>query len=444
MASARLAYIAHRLRTTFWLVPGLMTAAAAAAAVGGVALDRTRFAEGLAARIPAAEINIEGARLILSTIAGATITVASLVFSLTFVALTLISQQLGPRLVLIVMRDRVTQVVLGTFVATFVYSLLVLRVIGTDDSPDFVPHLSVTFAIMAAFASFALVIYFVHHLAGAIQADMVIYEMGRELDDAIAAIFGSDRAATGAVPEDVEPPGLKRLIRSEAAGYVQALEVDEAVAVAHRSDCLIRLLVRPGHFVGRGEVIAAVSGLTREGADVDAAVRSLVVLGPQRTPAQDLEFRIDGLAEIAMRALSPGINDPNTAIASIDRLGNALRRALEGEPPDPTVRDADGRPRVLLHPHSFRDLLDASFRGIRQAGQGKPAILIRLAEALIRLADRAVRDEDRDAIRRHIEVIERAAARLTEEPDDREDVERRLQALRTAIAAGPSQPPGKS
>lgn len=419
-----------------------MTASAAAAAVLGVALDRTRFAAGVAARIPAAEINIEGARLILSTIAGATITVASLVFSLTFVALTLISQQLGPRLVLIVMRDRVTQAVLGTFVATFVYSLMVLRVIGTDDHPDFVPHLSVTFAIVAAFASFALVIYFVHHLAGAIQADMVIFRMGRELDDAIAKVFrgdgrnGGTRSATAAATPEW-------LVRSTHGGYVEAIEINDAVALARRADCVVRLLVRPGHFVGRGEAVAAIAGGRDDDGHLAAELRSLIVLGPRRTPAQDLEFRVDGLAEIAMRALSPGINDPHTATACIDRLGDALSRALEGEPPNQIIRDAGGVERVVRHPLAFGDLLDAAFRGIRQAGAEKPVILIRLCEALTRLADLARRAEDRNALDHHRAIIARAAARLTEEPSDRDDVERRLAKLRDTLGGADGSAPAR-
>ena len=179
-----------RLRSSFWFLPAIMACGAVLLAHGTVALDETGAVRG-GVEVPSWVYSggAQGASTLLGAIAGSMITIAGVVFSMTLVALSIASSQLGPRLLQGFMRDATNQVVLGTFVSTFLYCLLVLRTIRREIEVAFVPHMSVTLGVLLAVASVAVLIYFIHHVSVSIQADEVIARVCRELFDGIDRLF---------------------------------------------------------------------------------------------------------------------------------------------------------------------------------------------------------------------------------------------------------------
>lgn len=382
----------------------------------------------------------EGARAVLAAIAGSMVTVASLVFSMTLVTLQLASSQLGPRLIARFMRDRINQVVLGTFIATFLYALLVLQTVTESGAQPFVPHLSLTVALALTLLSLGWLVYFIHHVADSIQADTVIAGVAADLAHALdhlhprLAADGGAVAATAPVPADVlSNPATP--VPAAHGGYVQAIDTQALARLARQHDLVIEMLRRPGHFVIVGRPLMRAWPAARVCEEVIEAAADKVVLGPKRTPTQDLEFLIDTLVEIAVRALSPGINDPRTAMTCIDRLAEALAHFMRTGSKPPLINDEDGALRLILHPTTLDGAIDGAFNQIRQAATGHVAVLIRMIGALGELADSAVTAEQRSAVARHADMVRRACRRSIVEPEDRADVERALRRLDAALAA---------
>ena len=323
----RLGYWWEALRGSFWLLPAAMTAAAIGLSFAAVAVDRATEAEELFGWTYRG--GPDGARGVLATIAGSMVTVAGVVFSITVVALSLASQQFGPRLIRNFTRDRGNQLVLGTFVATFVYCLLVLRTVNGTGKATFVPELGVTVGVGLALASLGVLIYFIHHVAVSIQASAVVERVGAELDGLIGEVYPEEigeRAEPADRPAEA-PPADARAVRADATGYVVAVDADAVLRVAAGSDLVVHLPTPPGRFVRRGDAVAlvvAAGGRLPDGVEED--LRNAVTVGPTRTGYQDVEFGLLQLTEIAVRALSPGVNDPFTAAECVDRLGDALGR----------------------------------------------------------------------------------------------------------------------
>jgi uncharacterized membrane protein len=249
------------VRTSFWFLPSILTAGAAGLASAGVTLDEVVTIQQLRPLGRWAYTgDAEGASVLLGTIAGSMITVAGVVFSMTLVALSLASSQLGPRLLRNFMRDTTNQVVLGTFFATFVYCLLVLRTIRRSEELEFVPHVSVTGGVLLAMVSLALLIYFIHHVSVSIQANEVVARVGEELLEGIDRLFPEhvgqeDPRLAQAPPATAIPQGFEREARpvgSAGDGYLQLIDTDELMKWAERDDLLLRLEMRPGHYSVRG------------------------------------------------------------------------------------------------------------------------------------------------------------------------------------------------
>ena len=258
------------------------------------------------------------------------------------------------------MRDRITQVVLGTFVATFIYSVLVVRTIrGSDISGGFVPAISVTVAIALALASLVLLIYFIHHVSTSIQASHIIRVIAEDLEGAVPKLYPSE---TGEPLQDISALDAMqergRLTLSlEKSGYLQTIDLDTLMDIARKHDLILNLLVKPGDHLLASSPVAEVWGT----ADLDpktikAALQSLYV-DRERTPAQDIRYQFQQLTDVIVRALSPGINDPFTAINGIDELAAAMllltRRAQVRE----QRQDADGTLRLILPTATFAEIL---------------------------------------------------------------------------------------
>ena len=408
------------LRSSFWFLPSLMAAGAIALSFGTVALDEAVTDKWLRNVGWVYTGGAEGASAVLQTVAGSMITIAGVVFSLTLVALSLASSQFGPRLLRNFMRDTATQLVLGTFVATFLYCLLVLRTIRRATDLSFVPHLSVTTGVLFALASLWVLIFFIHHVAVSIQADQLVARVGGELLQSIDRLYPQDRAATEEDPSgegrvDAVVPGVfqreARALDAPGDGYLQIVDVNALMRAARAEDAILRIERRIGDYVVSGTPLVMVWPGSRLNDKVADHIRGALVLGSQRAPTQDLEFTVLQLVEAAVRALSPGINDPFTAIAVIDRLGSALSRLAARDAPPTAHLDDDHHLRLLTPRITFPELLDTAFNPIRDYGRSSTAVAIRLLETLAVVATFVQRSEDREAVRRHADMIVRATDR---------------------------------
>jgi uncharacterized membrane protein len=438
-----------RLRSGFWFVPGIMTGAAVVFAFASVALDESATVEGwMAEQSWAYTGGAEGASLVLSTIAGSMITIAGVVFSMTLVALSLASSQLGPRLLRNFMRDTRNQVVLGTFIATFVYCLLVLRTIRRAQEAIFVPHLSVTIGVLLAIVSLGVLIYFIHHVSISIQADEVVARVSAELIDGIDRLFPESMGHGAPRPADVLagaalPAAFDREARSVGSaedGYLQTIDPHALMALAKDENALFRLERRPGQYVVMGCPLVSVWPGNRVTEPLEERINSAFILGHQRTAVQDIEFPIHQIVEIAVRALSPGINDPFTAITCVDRLGSALHRLAQREMPSPFRLDEQDRLRVVVPAVTFPEIVNTSFGPIRQYARSSAVVTIRLLESIAVIAGATHRPNDRAALLHQAEMIVRGAREALPEDGDRRVVEECYRdAGRALCAPGESQ-----
>lgn len=426
------------LRGSFWFVPMLMAMGALGLAYVMIFLDGVVDEDWLHGQHWAYTGGAEGATATLSTIASSMITIAGVVFSMTLVALTLASSQLGPRLLRSFMTDRTNQFVLGTFVATFLYSLMILRAIRRGDEGDFVPHLSVALAVVLAVASLGVLVYFIHHVAISIQADNIAARIGEELADSIDQLYpehiGKPVEKTTILPDGFERDAAPLL--SEKDGYVQMIDGDALLALAIKHDVVIRIDRRPGHFVVKGGTLASVWPQRSAITPLQDCVNEAFVLGHHRTPVQDIEFAVNQLVEIAVRALSPGINDPFTAVACVDRLSAALARLAQRDTPSVCRHDKANVLRIVTTANVFSDVADSALNQIRQHSRSSAAVSLRLLEAIAVVAPFTHRATDRSTLQRHAEMIASGcSATLTEEHDRRAVSERLGEALKSIDAA---------
>jgi uncharacterized membrane protein len=389
----------------------------------------------------------EGARVVLSTIVTSMISVTSVVFSITIVALTLAAGQFGSRVLRNFMRDRGNQITLGTFIATFVYAMLVLRTIRGRDDAMFVPPLAMSVGMLLVFLSVGVLIYFIHHVASSIQADSVVGSIARETEEAIERLFpaaigkedpGHERPEAGKrggtrLPTRFEADA--KAVRASRGDHLQIVDQEKLMDLAVENDLVVRLQARPGDFVVQGGVFADV---WKDG-DLDPElldeVREVFVLGESRSLQQDAEFGILQLVEVAVRALSTGINDPFTAITCVDRISSLLCRLSGRTFPGAERFDDDGRLRVVADTSSFGGFVDSGFNQIRQNAEHSMAVLIRMLEALESIGNQVSTDEERRVLKRHAALVMEVG--LSKDPlePDRMDLERAHASATRAIAA---------
>ncbi|CAN5283889.1 DUF2254 domain-containing protein [soil metagenome] len=396
------------LRGTFWFLPLLMVAGAAVLSFITLAIDKTATENGLELTMAwTFTRGPEGSRALLATVAGSMITIASVCFSITIVALQQASSQFGPRILHNFMRDRGNQAVLGTFIAGFTYCLLVLRTVNGTEGNRFVPHLSVTVGLLLALAGVAVLIYFIHHASSSIQAEHVIAGVSRDLDDALDRLFpsklGGEPKRREEMPAEFGNPSVP--VPAGESGYLQAVNVDWLMGIAVKHDLTLKLENRPGEFVIRGNPLANGWPAERMTDEAVSALRNAFYLGNRRTLFQDVEFAIDQLVEIALRALSPGINDPFTALACVDRLGAALATVAGKEIPSAYRYDEEGRLRVVAEGVTPAGIVDAAFHQLRQASRNNAAVTIRLLETIALLGPRVQTRDLREALLTQAEVI---------------------------------------
>jgi uncharacterized membrane protein len=425
------------LRTNLWLVPAIEVLAAVILFVITYSLDRAAY-DG-AFRVPGWAISgsADVARTVLTAIAAAVITVVGVVFSIVIVALTLTSTQFGPRMLRNFIRDRGTQVTLGTFVATFVYAVLTLGSVGQGGHGNFVPHISVTMTLLLMVADLAVLIYFLNHIAVQIQLPQVIAGIAGDLQNAIELQAGDEKAAEDAelavvVIASMDGPG--GVVAAPRSGYLQYIEHETLVELAAQVNAVVHVLYRPGHFIVQGHPYVRVW----PGSAVGLVAHELAgahVTGPYRTLAQDVSFGMDQLVEICIRALSAAVNDTFTALTCIDWIGDSLYKVTGRWQPTRVYRDGEGVVRVIATETTYARLVSRGFEKVRQAGRGMPAVLIRQLDALARIMERTASSQDRQLLLDQAAMIQRLSEGSVDEPSDREDVDRAYRAVLAAYDA---------
>jgi uncharacterized membrane protein len=414
------------LRTTFWLVPTILVVVAALLFLVTFRIDLAAHDHDFTLPFWIRTGSADAGRQVLIAIAAAVITVIGVVFSITILALTLASQQFGPRMMRNFVRDWGNQLTLGVFVGTFVYSVLALGSI----TGNFVPHLSITVAEALLLVDLAVLIYFIHHIAKSIQLPEVIAGIARDLTRAIDSEFpveDPDEATTEltvgrSVPELlqlIDERGV--VVPSSASGYLQFVGYAQLVEIAVRTDSVIRLDHRAGHFIAKGQPLATVwpGGA---GGQVATALSKAHVSGPHRTLMQDPVFAIDQLVEIAIRALSPAVNDTFTALTCIDWLSAGLSQVSSRVLAEGIYRDRFGRVRLIETDPSYARMVNRAFDKVRQSSAGMPAVIIRMLDALSAVASSTVTPEQRHILRRQAEMILRRAEESVFETNDLDDI----------------------
>lgn len=431
----KLLFFWSKLISTFWFVPVFIILIAACLALAFVFLDSkfTLPKEGIGRYLFIG--SVDSARSILSTISGAMIGVAGTVFSITLVALTLASSQFGSRLIKNFMYNRLNQIVLGTYISTFIYCLLVLNAIKENYPVEFIPSLSIMFALFAAVANIILLIVFIHHIAVSIQADKVISDISESLSRNIKTLFPEKMGDEIDEEKDREEDSIKLAFRKKQSfsalrsGYLQYIDDDSFIHLASELDILIELYFRPGDYLVKGVETGMI--FTNDILDEDKIRRlqTQFITGKTRTPEQDAEHAIHQMVEIAARALSPGVNDPYTAITCIDNLTSTMSYLSVVKFPSRYRYDEEGNLRVIADRTTFEGMLDAAFNQIRQFAEGSPAVVIRLMESLITINKFAKRQNHKNAIQKHARMVLNMAKKTFSESNDFKDLQERSQLI---------------
>jgi uncharacterized membrane protein len=422
----------ERLRHNFWVLPAV---GIAAAAVLGLVLPRWDQHLHLADAIT---FNGEAdtARGLLQAIVGVAVSVAGISFSVIVVALVLASQQLSPRVLRSFQRDLVNQAVLAVFLGTAIYSTVVLSAID-EDASDPVPEFAITVAMILAAVSLGLFVLFLHHILRSLNASAVIRRIAAEGQQATEAPY--PRAA-GSNAEDLEQAErvvrerrekwIRHDVHAPRAGYLATVEAGELVELASAADALIEQRCAIGDFAVTGAPIASIWAADRPD-ELARRTSSAFVLNEERTVDHDVAFPIRQLADVALKGLSPGINDPTTAENAMDSVTDSLVRAsLQDWGTDIRVDDAQ-EPRLIVRRPSFDDLVRIGFDQVRRDAADRPSFAVRLLELLADLrefgGELAARSEE--IVRQAEQIRERGVEAAKTGPDREvlEDAHERVQ-----------------
>lgn len=437
----RITFLWFKLLSTFWFRPGALALTAIPIAALTLTLDETAIAPWLTESDVLFRSGIDGARQILTAVIGSLITVTSLVFSITIVALSITASQLGPRLIQLFTKGTATQFVLGSLIANLIFAFIVLRSIsGPVNETAFAPPLSLSLAILGTLFNLGLLIYFLHNTAQKIDADAVIGAISDELSETIdtskpTGVTTSPMKDFEAAEQKLQNSSFSEEIKlyADTTGYIQVVDADGLTEIATRENMVIRITEKPSRFIIHGVPIGFIYANAPVDEDVIENIKSQITVGRQRTPAQDVEFSIAALVEVALRALSPGLNDPYTAITCIDRLAAGLAAAFDTGLPQSRFCDDDGHIRVLKAPTSYQGIFDTAFNGIRQDCRGKVPIMIRLLEVLETLVYLACSGEQLEAVKAHIDRVIADGESADFSADARTDFEQRVQSAQMQL-----------
>jgi uncharacterized membrane protein len=324
----------------------------------------------------------EVAQVILSDIATSTMTVVSIVFAILLMTLTLASMQFSPRIIVSFARDRVTQWTLGIFLGTFLYCMIALPAAHTLPYA-FAPVVTVIGAILLAIACVGLLLFFIHHISHAISVNHIVDRIASETEVAIDQLMPQPRRQTHLETSDsLEAATWKVPLLNNVSGYIRFIDLNQLVSLAISNHVKVRVVRRVGQFVPEGTPLLMVNKPERLSSEAVNAFRAAFDLGPTRTLQQDVEFGVLQIVDIALKAISPAVNDPTTAIGCLDQLSRILIRFASREPPESLLYDLGGVARVSVQWMDFERLLDSAFEQIRMYSRSDVAVSLRLLRAL--------------------------------------------------------------
>ncbi len=424
----------QRIRESFWFVP------AALCVLGGLLAEGLVIVEEEVGRLSLGPLNAlvyrvgpSGSRDLLGAIAGSVLTVAATSFSITIAVLTLASSTYGPRLVRNFMADRGNQLVLGVYVATFVYSLLVLRSVRSEgellEEKAFVPHFAVTVALLLALLSIGVLVYFIHHVSDSVQVWTLAQRTSADLLEVVNRVFPDDGGGeTGQCRTLAELPTTDGVaVRADRSGYVVAVRDSQLVSAATRHDAVMMLRVRPGNFCVEGTTLATVWSDAAARDVLEGTVRSAVILAEERTTDKDVMFAVQQLVEMAVRALSPSTNDPFTAVNALDQVSVGLCALVSRPLPSPDRRDEAGVLRLRNPGVVPTEALEFVFDAIRVYALEHPLVLQAILEMSARVGGRAQDLALREHLANQLDLLLAAYERTSPQAHD-------LSRLRTRVA----------
>lgn len=428
-----------RVRSTYWFLPLIMTAASMILAVLLLEVDRMTPDSLLEGKWYILNVDSSDINSILLNIAGAALGVIGVVFSITLVPLTIAASQYGPILIRSFLRDTTTQVVLGTYSSTIGFCVMVLMSYESGTDSGGVPLISVTFAVLMLLVSLAMLLYFFHHVAEGLQASKIIENVGNEVEKEIRFERWSSGPAEGR-----GGPGEEDKLRSvtmqqgkavvaNKSGYVRAIDYGQLLKTAEKNDLVFYLKHISGDFIVPGDQLLLAWPGSFEVIKLAAAVNASYILGDNRTMQQDIEYGMTSLVIIASRALSPAINDPVTPAMCLNRLGVALSMLADSKPRSSYYYDKSGKLRVIADPVSFERMAGTSFDLIRQYGRGNADVMIAILKTINSVAAHASSDEKRAILFRHAQLALSDSDTSLPSPYDRKRVHQAYDEVRKSI-----------
>ncbi|MGB3543316.1 DUF2254 domain-containing protein [Rubrivirga sp.] len=428
------------VRSSYWLIPTIMTVAAGVLSVVFVSLDG-RIGPHWMDGVPLLSGNKpDGARTFLSTVAGSMIGVAGVTFSVTIASVVYATGQYGPRLLTNFMADRGNQVTLGTFVATSLYCLLVLRTIRAADESDpaiviaeFVPHISILVGLVLTLASMGMFIYYIHHVPKSIHVSNLVAGIGQDLRERLDTLFperiGDSETTRTAAPSDSAltsvPDGFfedAEQVAADSAGYVRGVDSNRLLGLATENDLLLRIRHRPGDFVADGDSLVLAWPPDRVSGRIHDEVRLAFAWGTQRTARQDVRFLVNELVEVAARALSPGVNDPFTAVSCLDWLSASLKCLADRDFPEPTRHDASGTLRIVAEPTTFAEFVGSVYGQLRPYLVGDRNAVLHALTTIGEIAGRVTDPSQAAVLREQADALLQGATSVLEVDADKEAV----------------------
>lgn len=384
----------------------------------------------------------DGARSLLNVIAGSTIGVAGVTFSITIVAVSFASANFGPRLIANFMRDRGNQVTLGTFIGTYVYCLMVLRTVRNASAPDiensfqaFVPHFSVLMAIALALCSVGVLIYFIHHVPESLNVGNIASKIAKRLEDGIGNLFPDEDLSLD--PEDGDllweardQRSVHQQVTAKQSGYIQTLNLNQLVSLADSSNLLIRVQYRPGDFVSDIDIVIDLWAEQALSENTITDIQECFAIGNERTAHQNVLFLVDQLVEIIGRAMSPGINDPFTAINCLSwlRVGLQAFMALDRKEHMPTPSD-----RVWVYPITFERMSSVVFDQVQPYICADRNVVLHTVTILTLLMSHAENDRHKAILLEHLNRLSKAAEHAIPADAGGADVQKRVQEARKMV-----------
>lgn len=430
--NSKLAPWIEKTQASFWFIPSVMMIFSLILAVFTIYLDMAHSQTGQDTFAFLYQTDVNAVRSLLGTIAAAMITVTSIAFSITIVTLTLASSQFGPRLMRNFMMDKGTQLVLGSFIATFLFCIAIFCALSFQKPYAFAPGITVAVAIAMTCFSVWILIFFIHHVAKSIQADVVIDGVFCELQGNIAKLFpkttGEDITHSDVLSAKNNIGSFKVKVNAPFSGYLQLIDKKSLLNLAAKAQCTIQLHYSAGDFIVENATIATVYTHNKLEQDFAKSIIKHIVHGACRTPVQDPEFAVHQLVEIALRALSPGINDPYTAITCIDKLGAVLCTLADKTFPKTNVF-VDDELRLVCKSLTFTDIATAAFDQIRQQSQTNLAVTIRMLDSLYVVATQAKSPEQHSFVLAQTEMIRQQQAEQSISEQDRRELVRRIEKI---------------